>query len=90
MRTDPRIDIYSILVKNGYKLPYKYPMLVDVMVKRRDIAQFLRNEVDHEQFKNVFGESGLTWKLASYDDEQWEKLIWRLVKNGHYNKEMVR
>lgn len=70
-----RVDLYSLLVRNGYKLPMLWS---NTMFARADIDYFIENkklmtdEVQH--------------KMASYNDKQWDKLVWRLNDNGHVIK----
>lgn len=67
-----RVDIYSILIKHGYKLPKFWKTITDA---RKDIYDFIKNNINlTDEIKS---------KVALYDDNQWKKLIWRLFDNGH-------
>lgn len=66
-----RVDLYSILIRNGYKMP-RY---VDIMGVRGDIFTFLNEQVGLS--------NDLTTCLATYSDNQWYKLTARLRKHGH-------
>jgi hypothetical protein len=80
-----RIDIYSILLQNGYRLP-QHSMIMGRWEARADIYKFLKEGVDHNNYKDSFGKSALISQMASYSDEQWFKLVRRLCKNGHFNQ----
>jgi arabinogalactan endo-1,4-beta-galactosidase len=71
-----RVDIYSILVKNKYKLPAQW-FKFGIKEARKDIYAFLKNQLD------MMDNPPLLHKVAIYSDEQWNKLIWRLDENGH-------
>jgi len=71
-----RIDLYSILIRNGYKMP-RYS---DIMGVRGDIFRFLN--------ENVGLNYDLTTCLATYSDNQWVKLASRLRKHGHTREEV--
>jgi len=65
------LSLYSILIRNGYKLPNKWNM----KKARNDINLFIKSQIElTDEFKE---------NMALYTDEQWEKLIWRLHENNH-------
>lgn len=71
MLKSKRVDLYSILIRNGYKMtPYS-----NIMTIREEIFNFLNDKVGLNY--------DLTSCLASYSDNQWSKLILRLKKHGH-------
>lgn len=67
-----RIDLYSILINNGYRLPKYWANTMDA---RADIYSFIKKEVEMTD--------NLKHKMALYSDEQWNKLVWRLNDKGY-------
>ena len=70
-----RVDIYSILLKNGYKLPKDWSNYMNV---RADMGEFISN--------NIPMTKDLEYKIALYGDSEWGKLIRRLNNNGHVER----
>ncbi|UGO50889.1 hypothetical protein PQE70_gp036 [Bacillus phage vB_BanS_Nate] len=71
-----RVDMYSILTRNGYKMP-RYSDTIGV---KGDIYKFLN--------ENVGFDSDLTTCFITYSDNQWYKIIGRLRKHGHTREEV--
>lgn len=70
-----RVDIYSILIRNGYELPRSWN---GTMEARKDIDTFIKSNIERTDKLNE--------SLALYSDNQWNKLVWRLNDNGHVIK----
>lgn len=69
-----RVDLYSLLINQGYKLPSSWENTMDA---RADMNEFIRNSINLTD--------DIQSKMASYSDAQWNKLVWRLHDNGHVN-----
>ena len=70
-----RVNIYNILVNNGYKLPMRWT----IDSAREDIDDFINEHIEKTDELKI--------KITFYNDNQWKDLIWRLHDNDHRKAE---